>query len=61
MPKYLTINEINELINSDTEDTSPIEIRNNCIIELLYATGIRVSELVTIDLEDIDNVNMQLH
>ncbi len=60
MPKYLTINEIDELISSDKENISPIEIRNNCIIELLYATGIRVSELVTIDLEDIDNVNMQL-
>ena len=60
MPKYLTINEIDELISSDKEDINPIEIRNNCIIELLYATGIRVSELVTIDLEDIDNANMQL-
>ncbi|MDG1990511.1 MAG: tyrosine-type recombinase/integrase [Dehalococcoidia bacterium] len=60
MPKYLTTNEIDELINSEENNLKPIEIRNQCIIELLYATGIRVSELVTIDLEDIDMINMQL-
>ena len=60
LPKYLTINEVSELISDDTKESNPIETRNHCIMELLYATGVRVSELVSLDVNDIDKINFQI-
>lgn len=52
LPKYLNYEEMEKLLNSI--DTSELEgIRNKLIIELLYSTGIRVSELVNIKIKDI--------
>ena len=36
------------------DDEDPIHIRNRAILELLYASGIRVGELVAIDIDDLD-------
>ena len=60
LPKYLTISEVSELISDDTKESNPIETRNHCIMELLYATGVRVSELVSLDVNDIDKINFQI-
>jgi integrase/recombinase XerD len=51
LPKALTVNEVSDLINSC--DDSLIGVRNRAIIETLYATGARVSEVVALDLDDI--------
>ena len=52
LPKYLNYEEMEKLLNSI--DTSELEgIRDKLIIELLYSTGIRVSELVNIKIKDI--------
>ena len=52
LPKFLYYNELEEMFSSC--DTSNLGIRNRCILELLYATGMRVGELVNIKLNDID-------
>ena len=52
LPKYLNYEEMEKLLNSI--DTSELDgIRDRLIIELLYSTGIRVSELVNIKIKDI--------
>ena len=52
LPKYLNYEEMEKLLNSiDIEEKEGI--RNKLIIELLYSTGIRVSELVNIKIKDI--------
>ncbi|MBR1377013.1 MAG: tyrosine recombinase XerC [Bacilli bacterium] len=53
LPHYLTYEEVEELLKVTSKDT-PYDIRDNLIIELLYSTGIRVSELVNIKIKDID-------
>lgn len=50
--EYLTIAEIENLL--DKPDRSLKGLRDRAILELLYATGIRVSEIVEMDLEDIN-------
>ena len=52
LPHYFEYNEIEELF-SVNDMSKPLEVRNQLILELLYATGIRVSELVNIKLSDI--------
>lgn len=52
LPKFLYVNEIEELLSQ--MDNSIQGIRDHLIIELLYSTGIRVSELVNIKIKDID-------
>ena len=53
LPKYLTINEVEKILNvPDMNDK--IGIRDAFILELLYVSGIRVSELVNIKLNDIE-------
>ena len=53
LPKFLKDGEANKIFEVCKYDT-PINQRNSVIIELLYATGIRVSELVNIKISDID-------
>lgn len=53
VPTYLTVDEVFHLLDSIATDT-PAGKRNRAIFELLYSTGIRVSELVGLDVENID-------
>ena len=50
LPKILSVDQVEKLINSSREDQSVNGIRLNTMIEILYATGIRVSELVEMKL-----------
>ncbi|MCK1992488.1 tyrosine recombinase XerC [Peribacillus muralis] len=53
LPRFLYEKEMKQLFSSVKKD-SPIGKRNNALLELLYATGIRVSECCEIKLQDID-------
>ncbi|MCS6833718.1 MAG: site-specific tyrosine recombinase XerD [Flammeovirgaceae bacterium] len=53
LPDVLTVEEIDRMIVANDLTTSE-GIRNKAILEMLYATGMRVSELVQLRLQDID-------
>lgn len=53
IPSFLSEEEMTNFLDLPTSN-KPLDLRDNSILELLYATGIRVSELVGINLEDID-------
>jgi len=53
LPKTIDAHTIIKLIES-IPDTETDDVRNKLIFEFLYGTGARISELVNIDLEDID-------
>lgn len=55
LPKYLTEQQVSDLLN--TPDVKvPLELRDKAMLELLYATGLRVTELVSLTIE---NMSMQ--
>jgi integrase/recombinase XerC len=56
LPPILDVSEANALMlgPANAGELGPIELRDRCIVEVLYATGVRVSELVGIDIDDVD-------
>ncbi|QIM68174.1 MULTISPECIES: site-specific tyrosine recombinase XerD [Basfia] len=55
LPKYLTEQQVGDLLNAPSTDI-PLELRDKAMLELLYATGLRVTELVTLS---TDNINLE--
>ncbi|WP_218460468.1 site-specific tyrosine recombinase XerD [Rickettsia sp. TH2014] len=53
LPEILSIDQIKSLLKYCSQDNSPEGIRLNAMIHLLYASGLRVSELVSLKLTDI--------
>jgi len=53
LPEYLTINEVDRLINTCTSNNK-YEIRNKAILELIYSTGLRVSEISNLKIKNIN-------
>lgn len=53
IPKPLTEEEVERLLGSVTGD-DPIKLRDRALLEFLYATGARISEVCGLDLSDID-------
>jgi integrase/recombinase XerC len=57
LPPVLRVDEAADLIRAATEladDGSPVGLRDVAMLELLYATGIRVGELAGLDVDDLD-------
>jgi integrase/recombinase XerC len=54
LPAVLAADEAGALMDSGPADPTPIDRRDRMIVEILYATGIRVGELVRLDIDDID-------
>lgn len=60
LPVVLTISEVNALIDASRGD-KPLDYRNYCILELLYGSGLRISELVNLNVGDIHLNNKLLN
>ena len=56
LPKYLNFEEIEKLLNA-FDNNNYLGLRNSLILEILYSTGIRVSEITNIKLKDISISN----
>lgn len=53
LPKFLTMQEVDDLLAAP-DTTTPLGTRDRALVEVLYATGLRVSELVSLNLADVD-------
>ena len=52
LPTVLNVKEIEKLLDKPTED-DPLSLRDKAILEFLYATGVRISELIKIKRKDV--------
>ncbi len=55
LPEVLELDELEKLLESPNDTL--LGLRDRVILETLYSTGIRVSELVNLDVEDVDFIN----
>jgi len=56
LPKALTIKQILSMIDAALREGDPITLRDQAMLELLYSSGARVSELIGINLNDLSTV-----
>ena len=59
LPRFFYYNELEEMFKVPNMET-PLGQRDRLILEVLYASGVRVSELVNIKLSDIDNMDIRI-
>ncbi len=60
LPKAITVEEIERLLSAP-DDRELLGARDRAILETLYSTGVRVSELVDLDSTDLDEYGEALH
>ncbi|MBY0403241.1 MAG: tyrosine-type recombinase/integrase [Cyanobacteria bacterium] len=55
LPDFLTVEEVQQLFKTlDQTQESRLKVRNKAILSLLFSSGIRVGELVGLDIEDVN-------
>ena len=54
LPRALTPDQISHFLETDASSDNWLTLRDNAMFELLYSTGIRVGEMVQLNVEDID-------
>ena len=54
LPNVLPIDQVFALLDTQVAPATALSLRDQALLELLYATGIRVSELVALDLQNVD-------
>lgn len=64
LPKALAVDDINQLLDQPEkifDMNNPLHVRNYAMMELLYSTGLRVSELAAINIESMDLASGQIY
>jgi integrase/recombinase XerD len=54
LPKAISVDDVSRLIEAAAFDQTPLAVRNGALVELLYGTGARISEVVGLDRDDVD-------
>lgn len=57
LPKTLSFEEVERLLKAPSQKKSPKNLRDMALLNLLYSTGMRVTEVVSLRLEDVDLQN----
>lgn len=58
LPKSMSMEDVDNLLNIKLE--TPFDYRNKAMLELIYGCGLRISELINLEMNDIDIINCQI-
>lgn len=58
LPKTLSMEDVDKLL--DIQLSTPFDYRNKAMLELMYGCGLRVSELINLEINDVDTINCQI-
>lgn len=61
LPRSISEQEVELLLKAPTKDDTSRSLRDSALMEILYATGMRVSEVVAVNVKDIDLGNSCVH
>ena len=61
LPQTLSAEDVDKLLLAPTLKKSPKNLRDTALLNMLYSTGMRVTEVVSLQLEDVDLENELLH
>ncbi len=53
LPKAITLDEVEMLLEASSAGDTPLSLRDRALLELLYGTGARISEVVGLDVDDL--------
>ncbi len=54
LPRSIKPDEIDRFMNAPSDDNAPKSLRDKALLEMLYATGMRVTELVSLNVDNVD-------
>lgn len=60
LPKAISVNDIHRLLEQPLHHSGPEALRDLAMLGLLYSTGMRVTELVTVNMDDVDLENYKV-
>ncbi|HEY7857305.1 MAG TPA: site-specific tyrosine recombinase XerD [Candidatus Nanopelagicales bacterium] len=55
LPKAISVQEVEAILEAAGRDQTPAALRDRAMLELVYATGARISEAVGLDVDDVDH------
>lgn len=58
LPRVADVDQLNHLLNASPDD--PLEVRDRAMFELIYSSGLRLAELVGLDLDNLDAVAREI-
>lgn len=61
LPKPLSLDDVELLLQAPTLEHSAKNLRDAALLKILYATGMRVTEVVSLHLQDVDVAQQKLH
>jgi integrase/recombinase XerD len=54
LPKSISVSDMERLLAEPAREQTPKALRDRALLEVLYATGLRVTELVSLDVDDVN-------
>ncbi|MGB2247134.1 MAG: tyrosine recombinase XerC [Alcanivorax sediminis] len=60
LPKALDADQVSQLLDAGIDKSDPLSLRDQAIMELFYACGLRLAELLSLDIDSIDMSAAQL-
>lgn len=60
LPQFFTQEEINAFLDANEQRKDPLALRDQALLELMYASGLRCSEVINLRISDVDLIHLEV-